>query len=36
MEKFDPALWCGLVDHVTVYARDDVRFTFKDGQEIRA
>ena len=36
MEKFDPALGCGLVDHVTVYARDDVRFTFKDGQEIRA
>ena len=27
MEKFDPALWC---------ARDDVRFAFKDGQEIKA
>ena len=25
MEKFDPALWCGLIDYVTVYARDDVR-----------
>lgn len=36
MDKFDPALWCGLVDYVTVYARDDVRFAFKDGQEIRA
>ena len=36
MDKFDPALWCGLVDYVTVYARDDVRFDFKDGQQIRA
>ena len=36
MEKFDPALWCGLVDHVTIYTKDDVRFTFKDGQEIKA
>ena len=36
MEKFDPALWCGLIDYVTVYARDDVRFAFKDGQEIKA
>lgn len=36
MEKFDPTLWCGLLDHVTVYAREDVRFAFKDGQEIRA
>ena len=34
MEKFDPALWCGLIDYVTVYARDDVRFAFKDGQEM--
>lgn len=36
MEKFDPALWCGLVDFVTVYDKDDVRFTFKNGQEIKA
>lgn len=36
MEKFDPALWCGLVDFVTVYDKDDVRFTFKDGQGVRA
>lgn len=36
MERFDPALWCGLVDHVTVYSKDDVFFTFKNGQEIRA
>ena len=36
MEKFDAALWCGLVDFVTVYDRDDVRFTFKNGQEIKS
>ena len=36
MEKFDPALWCGLVDFVTVYDRNDVRFTFKDGREVKA
>lgn len=35
MEKFDSALWCGLVDFVTVYDRNDVQFTFKDGQEIK-
>ena len=35
MEKFDAALWCGLVDFVTVYDKDDVRFTFKNGQEIK-
>ena len=36
MERFDPAFWCGLVDFVTVYDKEDVRFTFKDGQEIKA
>lgn len=36
MEKFDPALWCGLVDFVTVYSKDDVRFTFRDCTEINA
>ena len=36
MEKFDPALWCGLVDFVTVYSKDDVRITFRNGMEIRA
>ncbi len=35
VEKFEPALWCGLLDFVTVYAKDDVRFTFKDGTEIK-
>jgi len=36
METFDIALWCGLVDFVTVHSKDDVRFTFKNGQEVRA
>ena len=36
VEKFDVNLWCGLVDFVTVYAKDNVRFTFKHGGEIRA
>ena len=36
IEKFEVSLWCGLVDFVTVYAKDDVRFTFKDGTGIRA
>ena len=36
VDEFDTALWCGLVDFATVYSKDDVRFTFKNGQEIRA
>ena len=36
VDKFDTPLWCGLVDFVTVHSKDDVRFTFKNGQEIRA
>lgn len=36
LEKFETTLWCGLVDFVTVYSKDDVRFTFKNGQEMQA
>lgn len=36
VDKFETTLWCGLVDFVTVHSKDDVRFTFKNGQEIRA
>lgn len=32
---FEPGLWTLLVDHVTVYRKDDIRFTFKDGTEIK-
>lgn len=34
--EFDPMLWVSLVDFVTVYSKDDVQVTFKDGTEIRA
>ena len=34
--EFDESLWISLVDYVTVYNKEDVRFTFKDGTEIRA
>lgn len=33
--EFRERLWMNLVDHVTVFGKDDVRFTFKDGTEIR-
>lgn len=36
VEKFDAVLWCELVDFMTVYSKDDVRFTFKNGTEIMA
>ena len=32
--EFQPALWYGLTDHMTVYSKDNVRVTFKDGTEI--
>lgn len=34
--EFDDSLWGSLLDHITVYSKDDVRFTFKDGSEIAA
>ncbi len=36
VEKFEPAHRCGLLDIATAYGKDDVRFTFKDGTEIKA
>jgi len=36
LTEFDSELWCGLVDFITVYAKGDVRVTFKDGTEIKA
>ena len=32
----DARCWHGMVDHATVYSKDDLRFTFMDGTEIRA
>ncbi len=28
--------WYSLVDYATVYSREDIRFTFKNGMEIKA
>ncbi|MDD2235136.1 MAG: RNA polymerase subunit sigma-70 [Desulfitobacteriaceae bacterium] len=36
LTEFDEKLWCSLVDYATVYDKNDVRFTFKDGTEIQA
>jgi len=33
--KFDERLWCSLVDYITVYGKENIRVTFKDGTEIR-
>ncbi len=35
VDSFDEGAWYVLVDHATVYGRDDVRFTFKNGMEIK-
>ncbi len=32
---FDEDAWYSLVDYITVYSKDDIRFTFKNGMEIR-
>ncbi len=43
LEKLDSPLtafyeddWYSLVDYATVYSREDIRFTFKNGMEIKA
>ena len=36
IKEFDTRLWGSLVDFITVYSKDDIRVTFKDGTEIRA
>ena len=33
--KFDEELWTALLDYVTVDARDDIRFAFKVGNEVK-
>ena len=33
--EFTEDLWLNLLDHMTVYSEDDIRFTFKDGTEIK-
>ena len=36
VDSFDEDAWYALVDYATVYGRDDIRFTFKNGMEIKA
>lgn len=36
IKEFDARLWGSLVDFITVYSKDDIRVTFKDGTDIRA
>ncbi len=34
--EYDALLWQEMVEYATVYGKDDIRFTMKDGTEIRA
>ena len=36
LTKFNEDDWYSLVDHATVYSKDDIWFTFKNGMEIKA
>lgn len=36
LTEFNLENWDSLVDYVTVYITDDIRFTFKYGQEVQA
>ena len=33
--EYDVRLWHGMVEFVTVYSKEDIRFIMKDGTEIR-
>lgn len=33
--EFDEDLWYSLIEYVTVFEKEDIRFTFKDGTEIK-
>ncbi|MCM1046655.1 MAG: hypothetical protein NC417_14215, partial [Candidatus Gastranaerophilales bacterium] len=35
LDSFDEGAWYALVDYVTVFSKDDIRFTFKNGTEIK-
>ena len=34
ISEFDEMLWLSMIDYVTVYGKEDIRFTFKNGMEI--
>ena len=33
--EFDEDLWYSLIEYMTVFDKEDVRFIFKDGTEIK-
>ncbi len=33
--EFDEDLWYSLIEYMTVFEKEDIRFTFKDGTEIK-
>ena len=33
--EFDEDLWYSLIEYATVFSKEDIRFTFKDGTEIK-
>ena len=36
LAEFSLESWHSMVDYATVYSADEIRFTFKNGQEIQA
>lgn len=34
VEYLDESAWYAMVDFITIYRKDDVRFNFKNGMEI--
>lgn len=33
--EYSDELWYSLIDYVTIYSKEDIRFTFKNGMEIK-
>lgn len=34
-KEFDEEAWCNLIEHITVYSKDDIRFVFIGGIEVK-
>jgi len=35
LAEFDEDSWYCLIEYATVYSKEDIRFTFKNGMEIK-
>ena len=35
LQTFDEQSYCALVDHITVFSKDDIRVIFRNGSEIK-